>query len=319
MAEQFVLKGVNQLVDYTSSGSFTFQIKNDPRGGDTWQIPQWWAKKGNNTIYNNCTVLDLIGTNYLMLIPTSVDTQLMVTYDADVYNIGFSNYAAVDRVAITSKDQKKIILEYLFPSVSGGAIAKRILQPQTTIGVFTVTGETSVDEDTSSNYTSNPTPDVDDAIYLWVVEQEGSVVPSPKAEVTSGQGSTNCTVAWKEAGSYDLKCTITSATATDSPRSSTLAVTCSVPGTVGTASIAGSTTPTASESSTYSVTVSGNTVNDIEYKWSVPDAAAAISNSIAASTAITFPRPTNATIQCVITSPSTADTDSTTLSVIVGS
>ena len=55
MAEQFVLKGVNRLVDYKSSGAFTFLIKNDPRGGDTWQIPQWWAKKANNTIYNSCT------------------------------------------------------------------------------------------------------------------------------------------------------------------------------------------------------------------------------------------------------------------------
>jgi hypothetical protein len=65
-------------------------VKNDPRGGDTWQIPQWWSKKANNTIYNSCTVLDLVGTNYLAIIPSSVDTQLMVTYDDDVYNIGFS-------------------------------------------------------------------------------------------------------------------------------------------------------------------------------------------------------------------------------------
>ena len=83
MAEQFVLKGVNRLVDYKSSGAFTFLIKNDPRGGDTWQIPQWWAKKANNTIYNSCTVIDLIGTNYVMIIPSSVDTQLMVCKNYD--------------------------------------------------------------------------------------------------------------------------------------------------------------------------------------------------------------------------------------------
>ena len=128
MAEQFVLKGVNRLVDYKSSGAFTFLIKNNPRGGDTWQIPQWWAKKANNTTYISCTVIDLVGTNYAMIIPSSVDTQLMVTYDDDIYNIGFTNFSAVDRVAITSKDQQKIVVEYLFPSISGGAIAKRILQ-----------------------------------------------------------------------------------------------------------------------------------------------------------------------------------------------
>ena len=49
MAQQFVLKGVNELRDYSSTdGTFTFRVKNDPRGGDTWQIPKWWDKKANN-------------------------------------------------------------------------------------------------------------------------------------------------------------------------------------------------------------------------------------------------------------------------------
>ena len=80
MAEQFVLKGVNEIRDYSYTGSSaTFKIKNNPRGGDTWQIPQWWAKKANNVQYVSCTVLDLVGTDYLMIIPTSKDTQIMVS------------------------------------------------------------------------------------------------------------------------------------------------------------------------------------------------------------------------------------------------
>ena len=104
MAQQFVLKGVDEIRDYKSSdGTFTFRIKNDPRGGSTWQIPQWYNRKGNNLIYQSCTVLDLADTNYLMIIPTSKDTQLQVTYDGDVYSMIFSNFSAVDRIAITDK------------------------------------------------------------------------------------------------------------------------------------------------------------------------------------------------------------------------
>ena len=129
MAEQFVLKGVKELRDYSYGGSSPiFRVKNDPRGGSTWQIPKWYDKKGNNTEYISCTILDLVGTNYLLVIPTSMDTQLMVTYDDDVNNIGFSNFNAVDRIAVTGKDTKKIVVEYLLPSISGGAVAKRYLQ-----------------------------------------------------------------------------------------------------------------------------------------------------------------------------------------------
>ena len=297
MAEQFVLKGVNSLVDYSSSdGNFTFLVKNDPRGGDTWQIPQWWSKKANNTIYNSCTVLDLVGTNYLAIIPSSVDTQLMVTYDDDVYNIGFSNFSAVDRVAITSKDQKKIVLEYLFPSVSGGAIAKRILQAPATIGSFTISGKGTVDVGASSSYQSNATPSASDAVYAWTIEEGGSVVATSKAEVTSGAAASGCTVSWKQAGDYDVKCTITSNTASDSPQSDTRAVTCSVVNTLGTATVSGSSTPTAGKSSSYSVALAGNNVSNLEYLWTVVDADAQIPNSTAASTDITFSAAGNATV-----------------------
>ena len=112
MADQFVLKGVNELRDYSYTGSSeAIAVKNDPRGGSTWQIQKWWDKKGNNTQYVTCTVLDIIGTNYLMVIPTSMDTQLMVTYNDDVYNIGFFNFNAVDRIAIYGKDINKLVVE----------------------------------------------------------------------------------------------------------------------------------------------------------------------------------------------------------------
>ena len=316
MAEQFVLKGVKSLVDYKSSGAFTFQIKNDPRGGDTWQIPQWWAKKANNTIYNSCTVIDLVGTNYVAIIPSSVDTQLMVTYDNDVYNIGFSNYSAVDRVAITSKDQKKIVIEYLFPSISGGAIAKRILQAPATIGTFVISGKGAVDVGATSSYQSNATPSASDAVYAWTVEQGGSAVATSKAEITSGAAASGCTVSWKQAGSYDVKCTITSNTASDSPQSDSRAVTCSVVNTLGTATVSGSATATSGKGSNYSVALAGNNVSDLEYLWTVVDADAQISNATGSSTGITFSDPGNATVHCVVSSAS-APSVSDDLAVVV--
>ena len=318
MAEQFVLKGVKELRDYSYGGSSPiFRVKNDPRGGSTWQIPKWWDKKSGNTEYVSCTVLELVNTNYVLVIPTSMDTQIQVSYDDDVYNIGFSNFRSVDRIAVYGKDVKKLVVEYLLPSISGGAIAKRILQPAASIGEFTITGKGSVDVGQSTQYQSNATPSVDDAVYAWTVEQSGSVVPTTEAEVTAGAAASGCTVAWKAAGSYDVKCTITSATASDSPQEDTRSVTCSAVDTVGTVTVSGSATPEAQTPSTYTATVAGNNVSDLEYQWSVLNATAQIANPTGSSTGITFEAQGNATVQCTVSSASISDTDSDTLAVVV--
>ena len=317
MAEQFVLKGVKELRDYSYTSSPTFYVKNDPRGGNTWQIPKWWDKKGNNTEYVSCTVLDAVGTNYLLVIPTSMDTQLMVTYDDDVYNIKFSNFNAVDRIAITGKDTKKIVVEYLLPSISGGAIAKRILQQPVTIGSFTITGPATAETGQSKQYKSNATPDASDAVYAWTVEENGSAVSSTKAEITAGASSTGCTVLFKQAGNYDIKCVITSATASDSPQSDTRSVSCTTAETVGTVTVTGSATAEAEKPKTYNTSVSGNSVSDLEYQWSVVNATAQIANPTNSSTSITFEAQGNATVQCIVSSASAPDSTSDTLVVDV--
>ena len=311
MAEQFVLKGVNEIRDYSYTGSTpTFKIKNDPRGGNTWQIPQWWAKKANNVQYVSCTVLDMVGTDYLMIIPTSKDTQIMVSYDDDVYNIGLTNFSSVDRVLIAGKDVKNLVIEYMLPSISAGAIAKRIYQTAATIGDFTVTGKGAVDVGQSSQYQSNATPDATDETYAWTVEQSGSAVDTSKAEITAGATASGCTVQWKQAGSYDVKCVISSSTATDSPKSDSRAVTCSVVNTLGTATVSGNATPKVGAGDVYSVALSGNNVSNLTYKWTVADATAQISNPNAASTTVTFEGAGNASVQCVVSSvdaPSVSD------------
>ncbi len=317
MAEQFVLKGVNEIRDYSYTGSTpTFRIKNNPRGGNTWQIPQWFNKKGNNVQYLSCTVIDLEGTDYLMIIPTSKDTQIMVSYDADVYNIGLTNFSAVDRVLIAGKDVKNLVIEYMLTSISAGAIAKRIYQTASTIGDFTITGKGAIDVGQSSQYQSNATPDATDEVYAWTVEQSGSAVATTKAEVTAGATASGCTVAWKEAGDYDVKCVISSSTATDSPKSDSRAVTCYVVNTIGTGTVRGNATPKVGNGDGYSASVSGNNVSNLTYKWTVADATAQISNPTGSSTTVTFEGAGNASVQCVVDSVDAASV-SDSLDVVV--
>ena len=246
----------------------------------------------------------MVGTDYLMIIPTSKDTQIMVSYDADVYNIGLTNFSAVDRVLIAGKDLKNLVIEYMLPSISAGAIAKRIYQTAATIGDFTITGKGAIDVGQSSQYQSNATPDATDETYAWTVEQSGSAVATSKAEITAGATASGCTVQWKQAGSYDVKCVISSSSATDSPKSDSRAVTCSVVSTIGTATVSGNATPTVGKGDTYTVAVSGNNVTDLSYNWSVADATAQISNKTGSSTGITFEGAGNASVQCVVSSAS---------------
>ena len=320
MAQQFVLKGVKDIRDYKSTdGTFTFKLKQDPRGGYTFQIPRWYNRKGNNVVYESCTVFDLENTPYLMIIPTSMDTQIQVTFDGNIYDTVFSNFRSVERIIFTDKSSKKIVLEYLLPSISGGAVAKRIVQAEASIGTFTITGKGSVDTGNSSSYQSNATPP-DDAVYAWTVidNSTGNVAVTGKAEVTSGQTSTGCTVSWKTAGSYGVKCEISSVKANDSPQDDTKPVTCSTAKTVGTVTVQGSTTPTAEDPEEYTASVSGANVT-LEYQWSVLDGNAIIGTPNADSTDITFEAAGNSTVQCAVSSSETSDSDSDTLSVVVAS
>ena len=318
MAQSFMLKGVKDIVNYTSDGSFTFRIKPDARGGDTHQIPKWWNRKGNNITYVSCTVFDMVGTNYKMIIPTSVDTQLQVIYSGDIYSMIFSNFDAVERILFTDASTKRPVIEYLMPVISGGPIAKRIIQQSATIGSFEITGKAATETGQSAQYKSNATPDASDAVYAWTVEQSGSTVATSKAEITAGAASTGCTVQWKEAGSYDVKCVITSSTATDSPQSDTKAVTCTTAVTVGTVNVTGNTTPTAQQPVTYTANVTGNNTSNLDYAWDVIDATASVVGT-GNTAAITFDAQGNATVQCIVSSDDTPDTDTDTLAVVVAS
>ena len=321
MAQQFVLKGVKELRDYSSTdGTFSFMVKQDPRGGDTWQIPQWWAKKANNMQYQSCTVLEIKDTNYLLVIPTSMDTQLMVTYDGDIYQLKFTNFNAVERIAVTDRSTKKIVLEYLLPSISGGAVAKRILQKNNEIGEFTITGKAKIDVPGTSSYQSNATvPEtMQDVTYAWTLEEDGSTPATSKAEITDGDDKPACTVSWKQDGTYDLTCTITSPNAQDSGANDTKTVVATTPATVGKAEIIGSTVPQAKQATQYQTLMTGSTVasDTLKYNWGVEGGSAFIANTPDDSVVnITFDVAGNYKVKCTVTSDPASDSDSTELSV----
>lgn len=320
MAQQFVLKGVKEIRDYTSTdGTVSFKILNDPRGGSTWQIPQWWARKGNNIVYQSCTVFD-VADQYRMIIPTSADTQLQVTYDDDIYNITFSNFDSVERILFTDVTTKRPVLEYLLPSISGGAVAKRIVQAAATIGDFTITGKGDVTVGDTPSYQSNATPAQSlTVVYAWSVTENGVEVDASKAEITAGQGTKAATVDWKAAGDYQVNCTITadaSTPAADSPKTGTpKAVSSSIAESVGTVTVSGETDPVAEQSYTYTSSVSGNTVNDLLYKWTVLDGAAHIGQDANPTASISFDEAGNYRVKCTVTSSTISDSDNDTLGV----
>ena len=67
---------------------------------------------------------------------------------------------------------------------------------------------------------------------------------------------------------------------------------------------------------TYTATVTGNNTNNLEYAWDVLGATASVAGS-GDSAAITFDAAGNATVQCIVTSPDTTDSDEDTLAVVV--
>ena len=103
------------------------------------------------------------------------------------------------------KTFKKLVVEYLLPSISGGAIAKRILQAQ--LLLVTLLLQVKVLLMLVKAHSISPTQllTLSDAVYAWTVTNSGgSVVPTGQAEVTAGQTASGCTVQWKAAG--ELRC-----------------------------------------------------------------------------------------------------------------
>ena len=124
MADKLTLTGVKAVTNHTGD---ELQFLS-ARKGDTHPVMQWWDKKGQAQ-YNECTIFNVTRAagNLRMIIPTNMSSIVTIAYDgADDFS--FYQYRDIDRVAIVAEDSNDILVEYVFPSISGGAIMKRTVE-----------------------------------------------------------------------------------------------------------------------------------------------------------------------------------------------
>ena len=118
MADSLVLTGSRQVTKHAGN---EMQRHDAPRGGNTWQIPRWWAK-GNGVVYTDCTVFKVSaggGSTYLA-VESSSSVNLRIDHDGS-YGFTFSQFNEVSRAALFT-DAWAIIEHYVFPSISGGKV-----------------------------------------------------------------------------------------------------------------------------------------------------------------------------------------------------
>lgn len=160
------------------------------------------------------------------------------------------------------------------------------------LGIVSISGDTSPDEDTATTYTAAHTGDAADVTYSW------SVSPSSGVTISSSTAQApNITFPDPDVA-YTVSCVLTSATAVDSPKTATLSVNTEAL-LFGTLTISGSTTPNEDTATAYSIAIDPN-VASVAYSWSVSPTAT-ISDATVVNPNITFPDPsTSYTVSCTI-------------------
>ena len=160
MADSLVLTGSRQVTKHAGN---EMQRHDAPRGGNTWQIPRWWAK-GNGVVYTDCTVFKVSagGSSTYLAVEASSSVNLRIDHDGS-YGFTFSQFNEVSRAALFT-DAWAIIEHYVFPSISGGKVmtvvpAGAAGKPGTTVtgpaGSVTLTATVSTEDDGS--YTADTT------------------------------------------------------------------------------------------------------------------------------------------------------------------
>ncbi len=141
MADSLVLTGVRDIKKHTGT---EMVLRHPPRGGNTWQLKQWW-NYGSSAAYVTCTVFDVTtaaGTCKLAL-DTTKGTNVRIDHDGS-FGFNFYGINEVSRAALFT-DGFELIEHYAFPRLSGGK-------------VMTVTPPNAASRPSGTSPSSSPTP-----------------------------------------------------------------------------------------------------------------------------------------------------------------
>lgn len=156
MADSLTLKGAKHVIDQTGDEMLLVRPK---RGGDTHQVPRWWALK-KSVQYTAAAIINVstsIGDLALVIPVDAENTQLEIRSAGDGTFI-FPVNRGINRVAVMSQDLKTFYVEYQFAKISGGPVLKRTVNalPAAAPAVVVPEGPTFIER-------------VDDATFTYAV------------------------------------------------------------------------------------------------------------------------------------------------------
>ena len=144
MADSLVLKGTKHVVDQTGNEMMLVRPK---RGGDTHQVPRWWALK-KSVQYTAAAIINVSSTAgaLALVVPVGENSILEVRHNGDGTFL-FPQNRGIDRVAVMSEDLKTFYVEYQFAKISGGPVLKRTVNALPTGNPVQFTGSTDLSGD----------------------------------------------------------------------------------------------------------------------------------------------------------------------------
>ena len=127
MADFLRFKGAKSV---TKQQGDEMSLRRPPNGGDTWQTKRWWGGKGK-VVYIKAAIFSVTSSvgNLQLVIPTDNETTAVSIRHDGAGNFTFSDFRGLDRVAVYNSNRSELMAEYQFPSISGGSVLKRTLQP----------------------------------------------------------------------------------------------------------------------------------------------------------------------------------------------
>ena len=123
MADSLTLKGTKHVVKHTGD---EMQLVRPKRGGDTHQVPRWWALK-NKVNYVSAAIFNVTtsGGELALVVPLEVENTELEIRSAGDGTFSFGVNRGVDRVAVMAADLSAFYVEYQFSKISGGPTLKR--------------------------------------------------------------------------------------------------------------------------------------------------------------------------------------------------